>query len=183
MERLIARMLAPLQRAVFNMLARGTVVLVDSSGKVQRMQLRLLNGEAKSNLDHAEIYGLTSRPLPGAEALAAFIGGDRSHGVAFIVGDRRYRLQGLESGEVALYDDLGHKVHLTRDGIVVDGAGQQIVFTNAPKARFEMDIEATGEIKDKCDTTGKTMSGMRTTYNGHKHPETGSTTNVPNQVM
>ncbi len=36
--------------------------------------------------------------------------------------DRRYRLKGLQTGEVAVYDDQGQSVTLTREGIVVDGA-------------------------------------------------------------
>lgn len=184
MERLISRMMAPLQRAIANMAARASVVLADSAGKLQRLQVRILNGEVKSSLDHAEAYGFTSCPHEGAEAVTLFFGGDRSHGVALVVGDRRYRLQGLAAGEAALYDDLGHKVHLTREGIVIDGAGQQILVTNAPKARFEMDIDATGEIKDHCDTDGETMSGMRTVYNSHTHPgDSGGTTGTPNQGM
>lgn len=182
--RLMNRLIAPLARAVSNMAARASVVLADSSGRLQRLQVRILNGEAKSSLDHMEAYGLTSCPLPGAEGVTLFFGGDRSHGVAILIGDRRYRLAGLAPGEVALYDDIGHKVHLTRNGIVVDGAGQQILFTNAPKARFEMDIEATGEIKDLCDTDGKTMSGMRAVYNGHTHDDPqGGAVAPPNEGM
>ena len=46
-----------------------------------------------------------------------FAGGLRSHGLVIAVEDRRYRLRDLKDGEVALYDDLGQVVHLTRDGI------------------------------------------------------------------
>lgn len=184
MDRHIARAVAPLQRALANMAARASIVLANSAGRVQRLQVRLLSGEAKSDLDHAEPYGFTACPHPGAEAVTLFFGADRSHGVAVVVGDRRYRLQGLAAGEVALYDDLGQKVHLTRAGIVINGAGLPITLTNTPKVRMETDLlEVTGEIEDRCDSDGKTMSNMRSIYNGHKHPETGSTTNVPNQVM
>lgn len=118
-ERIIGRMLAPLQRAIANMAARATVALVNSAGRIQRVQMRLLNGEAKQSLDHFEAYGLTSNPHPGAEGLALFLAGDRSHGVVINIGDRRYRLTSLAPGEVALYDDLGQKVHLTRTGMQI----------------------------------------------------------------
>jgi len=49
-----------------------------------------------------------------------------------VVSDRRYRLTGLAEGEVALYDDLGHKVHLAREGIVIDGGGHNVSVINAP---------------------------------------------------
>lgn len=60
-----------------------------------------------------------------------------------------------------------------------------ITFKNAPKARFEMDIESTGQIKDLCDTSGQTMSAMRVAYNGHKHRENGqgNNTDAPDKQM
>ena len=48
-----------------------------------------------------------------------FFDGDRSHGIVFTIADRRYRLKPLKTGEVAIFDDLGQKVHLTRDGLEV----------------------------------------------------------------
>ena len=99
--------------------------------------------------------------------------------------DRRYRLKGLQTGEVAVYDDQGQSVTLTREGIVVDGAGKTITFRNAPKARFEMDLEVTGQVKDLCDSGGTTMSAMRLAYNGHRHRENGqgSNTDKPDKAM
>lgn len=48
-----------------------------------------------------------------------------------------------------------------------------------------MDIEATGQIKDLCDTAGQTMAAMRVAYNGHRHRENGqgSNTNTPDKPM
>lgn len=176
-ERLITRMMAPLARAVGNMLARGTLVLAEAATKMQTLQVRILDGEAKDGVEHFEPYGYTSRPHPGAEALLQFFGGDRSHGVAFIVADRRYRLVGLESGEVALHDDLGSKIVLKR--------GNVIEVTAATKVRMVTPLlEVTGEIKDRCDSDGMTMEDMRNTYNGHTHPgDSGGTTGTPNQGM
>jgi len=162
-----------MSRGISNLLARAVVRGLDTATKCQMLQIEMAGGEGKSDIEHFEPYGFTAAPLIGAEAVAAYFDGDRSHGVVLVVSDRRYRIKGLQSGEVAVYDDLGQSVTLTRAGIVVNGAGNLITFTNAPKARFEMDIEATGEIKDKCDASGQTMSAMRTTYNGHNHKENG----------
>ena len=106
--------------SLFNrMLVRGTVVLARASSKMQALQMRLTAGEVRGDMEHFEPYGFTSNPLAGAEGIAAFIGGDRSHGLLLVVADRRYRLQGLESGEVAIYTDEGDKVHFKR-GKVID---------------------------------------------------------------
>lgn len=175
-----------LSRGLSNLLARAVVRGLNTATKCQMLQIEMAGGEGKSDIEHMEPYGFTAAPILGAEAVAAYFDGDRSHGVVLVISDRRYRIKGLKSGEVAVYDDLGQSVTLTRSGIVVDGGGNPITFTNAPKARFEMDIEATGEIKDKCDSGGLTMSAMRLAYNDHTHKENGDgggTTDATTQKM
>ena len=169
-----------------NIVTRAVITALDTAKKCQAAGLKLIAGDPKEGVEHLEPYGFTSAAQNGAEAVVLFPGGDRSHGMAVIVADRRYRLKGLARGEVAIYDDQGQSVTLTRGGIVVDGGGKPIVFKNAPKARFEMPIESTGDIKDNCDGSGKTMAEMRVTYNGHTHKENGDgggTTNKPDQPM
>lgn len=97
-----------------NMVSRCTVALANAARKMQALQIRLTAGEVKDDVEHMEPYGYTSRPLPGAEGVAVFPGGDRSHGVVVVVADRRFRLKGLKSGEVALYTDEGDKIHFER---------------------------------------------------------------------
>ena len=189
------KLIAPFARRLGNMLARGSVTAVSGGSKMRTLQIRMMAGETKDNVEHFEPYGFTSEVKSGSEPIAAFFDGDCSHGVVLVVADRRYRLTGLQSGEVALYDDQGQKVYLTRNGIVIDGANKPLVIQNVPtttvkaatKVRLETPLlEVTGDIKDKCDSTGKTMSGMRTTYNTHTHNENnaaGGPTNQPNQQM
>jgi phage baseplate assembly protein V len=89
------------------LLARGTVVLAHSATKLQSLQMRLTAGEVNDDMEHFEPYGFTSNPLAGAEGIATFLGGDRSHAIVLVVADRRYRLQSLAPGEVAIYTDEG----------------------------------------------------------------------------
>lgn len=63
-------------------------------------------------------YGFQARPKADAVAVQAAIGGHQESLVTLMVHDRRYNIA-LQEGEVALVDDLGQKVHLTRNGIVV----------------------------------------------------------------
>lgn len=102
-----------------NLLTRATVKLVNAKTKLQQLQLGLFFGELKGDVEHFEPYGFTTHPHPNSEALAAFFGGDRSHGIVLAVADRRYRITTLKEGEVALYDDLGQTVILRRSGIEV----------------------------------------------------------------
>ena len=190
----LGKMLAPFARRLGNMLARGSVASANGAGKMRTLQIRMMADETKDNVEHFEPYGFTSEVMPGSEPIAAFFDGDRSHGVVLVVADRRYRLTGMKSGEVALYDDQGQKVYLTRTGIVINGANLPLVIQNVPtatikagtKVRFETPLlEVTGQIKDMSDSTGKTMLAMRSTYNGHTHHENDvhGETNNPTQQM
>ncbi|MPQ67806.1 MULTISPECIES: phage baseplate assembly protein V [unclassified Pseudomonas] len=121
------------------LLARGLVSLVNADSKLQSLQMRLLAGETKDGMEHFEPYGFTANPHPGAEALAAFLGGDRSHGVIVCVADRRFRLVGLQSGEVALYTDEGDTLHFKR--------GREIEITTAT-----LRIQATEQVEINTTT-------------------------------
>lgn len=166
--------------------ARAVLGLVNDATKLQALQVTLQEGVVRDKVERFQNYGLTSVPLAGAEGVALSVGASTDHTVVIAVDDRRYRLKGLQAGEVALYDDVGHKVYLTRDGIVIDGAGQLVKMQNLTKLRVEAGIDSTGEIKDLCDSGGKTMSSMRTAHNGHNHPESntpGGSTGGPNLLM
>jgi len=190
-DRMMARMLAPIARRVGNMLARGMVTAVDSSGGMQRLQVTVEGDEAKDAIEHVEPYGFTAAPLIGAEKVSAYLDGDRGHGVVLTVCDRRYRLRNLAGGEVAVYDDQGQSVHLTRTGIVVRGAGKPMLITDTPMVTIEAALHVTGPVTadatvaaqgnvtseanitaagDVADAGGAhTARGMREIYDEHDH--------------
>lgn len=167
------------------MLGRGIVSKANDGGAIQLIRGKLMYGEDYDQMEHLQPYGFTSVPKEGAELLSTFIGGNRDHPVIVVVGDRRYRLRGLQDGEMAIYDDQGQKVHLTRNGIVIDGGGKPITIQNAPEVdmntplvKVSGDLEVTGNISadgDISDHGNKKMSAMRSVFNDHDHanPEGG----------
>jgi phage baseplate assembly protein V len=168
------------------MVARAVVDLVNDATKLQGLQITIMAGQGADDVERFQNYGLTSVPLPGAEGIALAVGGVRAHTAVIAVDDRRYRVTGLVGGEVAVYDDLGHRVHLTRNGIVIDGAGHAVTMVNLSKLRVESDIEATGSIKDNCDSgSGRTMEQMRLWEEGHTHISStpGDPTSAPIQPV
>lgn len=163
-----------------NLIARGVVAAVRAAGRLQRLQLRLLAGEVKDEVEHLEPYGFTSHALPGAEHVTLFLDGDRSHGVTIVVADRRYRLQSLPAGGVALYDSVGSFIKLNADHTIQTQAttlihtGNLVVTGNIAATG---DVVAAGTVGDQGGT--KTMAGMRSVYNAHVgHNLPGSTPNV-----
>ncbi|WP_373876216.1 phage baseplate assembly protein V [Pseudomonas mosselii] len=151
-----------------NFLARGVVALVDAGRKLQGLQMRLTADEVKDGMEHFEPYGFTSNPQPGAEALAAFLGGDRSHGVVVCVSDRRFRLQALKSGEVALYTDEGDRLHFKRDRVIEI---ETLTFKVKAETAVEFDtpvIRTTGQIVSQGDQIAAGVSQVN-------HPHAGVT--------
>ncbi|WP_443700649.1 phage baseplate assembly protein V [Pseudomonas sp.] len=151
------------------MLVRGTVVLVDSARKLQSLQMRLTAGEVKDSVEHFEPYGFTSNPLPGAEGIAAFIGGDRSHGVLLVVADRRYRIQEMKPGEVAIYTDEGDKVHFKR-GRIIDIETETLNIKASAAVNIDTPvINQTGQIISGGDQVAAGISQINHPHGGVAH--------------
>lgn len=174
---------------------RGVVRLVNAAGAVQLVQGDALAGETLQAAELFQHYGYTSNPPAGTMYVVLPLGGKTVHSIIVATEHGAYRLKNLAPGETAIYDDQGQKVHITRAGIVIDGAGKPVSIVNTPSVtadtpQFNMtgnlavagDIVAQGDISDHGD---KSMLGMRQVYNGHTHPEndSGGPTAQPNQAM
>lgn len=159
----ISKRLAPLAVRVSNLVSRGVVKIVNDATKLQGLQLVLLSGEVRSDVERFQNYGLTSVPLAGAEAVTVFVGGKRDHGLAIAVDDRRYRIKGLAGGEVAVYNHTGAKVVFKANGDieVSPKAGQ--------KTKITGDVSVTGTLTASVDVVANGKS-----LNAHTHPVTGT---------
>ncbi|PIW54583.1 MAG: phage baseplate assembly protein V [Sphingomonadales bacterium CG12_big_fil_rev_8_21_14_0_65_65_10] len=160
------QMIAALDRRVRLAIGRAVVRLVDDARTLQELQIDLLDGESQDAVERFQQYGIASHPHPGAEAVVVCAGGLRSHALVIAVDDRRYRLTGLQEGEVALFDDLGNLVKLGREGIEI--VGESEVKVAAPKVVVESDDvhlgaeggPAVARIGDSVDpATNKIITG------------------------
>lgn len=111
-----------------NSIGRAFITGTDDSKMWQEVTHQGHQDEQADGIEHVHPYGFTSNVQPptgdqGAEGIVVYPTGDRSHGVMVAVGDRRFRMKGLANGEVAIHDDQGQKVHLTRAGIVIQTSG------------------------------------------------------------
>lgn len=138
--------------------AHGVATLVGAD----KVQARVLDSEILDNLARVEPYGFSYRPQPGAQVYLAFPAGDRSYGVALVIGDKRYQVE-LQAGEVALHDDIGHVIKLGRNGISIDGGGHDLTISNAPQVTVSGgDVIADG-ISLKQHVHGNVQSGSAQT--------------------
>ncbi len=111
--------LSGLRDRITMLVGRGVLAALGAAqGSLMRGTLTGVAGETLGGREFALDYGMSCRPHPGAEALMLFLAGLRSNGVIVRLMDRRYTIS-LEEGEIALHDDLGQRVHLTRTGINV----------------------------------------------------------------
>lgn len=166
------------------MVGRAILAAIYDGGPIQTAQAKLLADETHDDMERVQEYGFTSVPLPGAEGVAVFVGGNRDHGLIIATDDRRYRLKGLPGGEVALYTDEGDTIILKR-GNTVEITTQTLLVSASTKVRMVTPLlEVTGEIKDRCASDGLTMEEMRNIYNVHTHsdPQGGSVAPPPGQM-
>lgn len=168
-------------------IGRAILAAVSDAGAIQTAQADCLADETHDDVERIQEYGFTSVPLVGAEAVLVFPGGNRDHGLIIATDDRRYRLSGLQSGEVAIYTNNGDKIVIRADGTIEVVASTKVQITSplvtmSGNLQVQGDIVAHGDISDH-DT--ESMLGMRQVYNTHVHPEndTGGPTDQPNQQM
>lgn len=152
---------AALEGRVRLMLGRAIVRLVNDATRLQELQLDLLADETQDAVERFQDYGFASVPHAGAEAIVACMGGLRSHAVALVVADRRYRLAGLEAGEVALFDDLGNVIKLGRSSIEITAASA-IAITAPGGVDLDGDLRVTGDvIAGGISLTGHVHGGVQ----------------------
>jgi phage baseplate assembly protein V len=144
------RALAPLRRRVDNMVARALVRLVNDGTAKQELQLELLGDEVRDHCERFQQYGFTCVPLPGAQAVVVFVGGNRDHPLVTNVDDKRHRPTDMGAGEVKLYDCLGKFIYLREDGVLEINAPKiQLVASEWIRAQAaeEIDIDSAQDLR------------------------------------
>ena len=136
-------------------IARGVLMLLGAD----RVQARVLSDEVLPNIDRVEPYGFSYRPHPGAQTYLLFPSGDRSHGIAIVIGDKQYNMD-IAEGEVALHDDEGNYVHIQRGGKIEVNAAAEItlkaprVIIDAPQTEVVGTLAVAGAGEGGSSVTG-----------------------------
>lgn len=159
----LVQILATIRTSLAALFSRGVALRVDDEPSVQRMQVRLGEGEEFDGIEHVESYGFTSRAPGTPELVTLSRAGERGHTIVIAAHARGTRPTGQEAGEVAIYDDLGKRILLKRDGTIeIAGASEITIHGNA---QVNGDVTATGEVADAVGT----LDELRQTYNAHTH--------------
>ena len=168
--------LAAVARRVAMAAARGIVRAVGDASGLQTVRISLMEDEVKDGVERVQEYGFSSHPLPGADCVAIFIGGNRDHGVVIATDDRTHRPGGLQAGDVAIYDHRGNRVLLGSTGIEVTAPVK--VTVTAPEVEIDSDVTITGDTTVIGDMVADGIS-----LRNHVHPENdgGGPTDPPVQ--
>ena len=97
---------------------RARLTRITSSGGVQTAQLDGMADETLQSVEVFQHYGLTSVPPDGAMAVVLPLGNRSSHGIVIATEHSQYRIQALQSGEVAIYTDEGAAITLKRGKVI-----------------------------------------------------------------
>lgn len=164
----------------FRMFMRATVEKVNDGPQMQEVDVNLFQDEKKEGVERWQNYGFSSVPKGPegkkyAEAIVAFLGGNRSHGVVLGIDDRRFRPKNLKAGESVQYDDEGKQVLLSRDGIKIrTGDSKKPVDVEVDGNKFTMTKDKielkVGDNVVKLDSTGFYCNGHKIDHT-HKHKD------------
>lgn len=163
--RSIKKMIEPLKRSIQLTIGRAVLASVKDSTGIQEVKVSLFAGEVKE-MERFQNYGFTSVPLATAEGVCVFVGGNREHGIALAVDDRKFRLKSLPNGAVALYDAFGTKIVLTNNGEVEINAATQVNINSATKVKIDSTAVEIGTGTLEKMLKGETFQAF---FNSHTH--------------
>ena len=181
---------------ILSMITCGRITLVDDTGAIQKLQVKINNAQVLDNVPHLMQFGFTSNPPVGTDVGLAFAGGDRNNGFAVGSNNLTSRPTGLQSGESQMYDSFGKSIYLSDGAIFINANGAPVKIENATTLTINASdsvvmntpiLKVSGDIIDNT-SAGNTdnLGDMRTHYNNHKHPGVqvgGGTTGLTTDPM
>jgi len=154
------------ENRIQTMITRGELETVDDSAEVQLVKLSGRDGEIIDEVEHVQGYGVTVNPPKGAGVLLLSIGGSQDDPVTSAIDAAEFRVKGLESGEVAIYDQTGTVILLKSSGDVEIQPSSGVV-------KVTGDLEASGDLKDASGTLDELrqefINFVDLTYGVHVH--------------
>ena len=105
----------PLQK-IRLLVARGVLNLLRTSG-LQMMQISLLEGETRDEVERVQNYGHSGHPPAGSTLVAVAVGGSRDHMIVVACEHPQYSPT-LKSGESAMYAQFGQLFKMDEQGNV-----------------------------------------------------------------
>ena len=151
-------------RRVMMLAGMSRVTSLSDQGNVQKVQVQTPLDLRNDTLRFAE-FGFSSGLPNGTDVIVLSLGGDRSAQVAVASNHNGFRHEGLQPGEVVIYNQWGLYVKLKEDEIEIEAKGQKVNINNASDVTVHASGTVTIDAPDTNLTGNLTVAGM-TTING-----------------
>ena len=159
LDRVVAKLIAPLRRRVQLMVGRAVLSAINDSKQVQTVKAALLSDEVSEDVERFQEYGFTSVPYDDIEAVVVCVGGNRGHGIVVATDDRARRPTGLDEGDVALYDSNGVRV-------LCDDDAKEVLLGDAP-TEF---VALANLVNSELSSFKSDLDSLKTALAAHVHP-------------
>lgn len=175
-----------------DLLIRGILTASEDRYPIRFVQASIFDDELQDDIEHFEPYGFTSRAHEGAEVIVAHLDGDRSHPLALVITDRKYRIKDLKKGETCIFDSKGRRIYLRDGEIEIEAKDAPVrvhtsatVTIDAPLVKMTGNLQVDGNVTVGGNVTAtKEVSGNGVVLSTHTHGgvERGSaSTGAPNK--
>ena len=171
----IDRILIPIKRKIFLIIGKAILTAVNNSGKTQKIQITGLKNETITDIERFQEYGLETYPRTDseAEAVVAFINGNRDQGFVLCVHDRANRPTDLLEGNVRLYDYNNNKITLSDNGIKIEDKNNNVIELKSGEINItgtNINLLGADEAFLKGDTFDTWITGtLKTIFDAHTH--------------
>lgn len=171
----IDRILIPIKRKIFLLIGKAILTAVNNSEQTQKIQVSGLKNEVITDIERYQEYGFESYPNlnSDAEAVIAFINGNRDQGIVLCVHDRANRPKDLASGEVRMYDSNNNKITLTNNGIKIEDNNNNVIELKSGEINItgtKINLLGASEAFLKGDTFDTWLTTvLKTTFDAHTH--------------
>lgn len=126
--RALQRLMAPIITRIRRVCLGAIIRRVDDGGDLQRMQVESIGHSVYDNVEKFEQFGFTSNPPLGLDAIIVERCGKH---IIVAIGDRKYRIKNLGSGDTAIYDAHNQTIILNKNGIAVTDTQNNKVVMNS----------------------------------------------------
>jgi phage gp45-like len=143
-----------------------------------------LAGEALKDVEIFQHAGLAAGLPAGTPVIVLPVGGKTAQSVVIASEHGTYRVQ-VAPGEVALYHltEADCSVHLKAGRVVAIKCDKLEISADTEVAITAPVLKVSDDIEVRTAGTPYSLNAFLAAYNGHRHPETGSTTQPPDSIV